>query len=227
MHHQFPCMHHRFPSRVLELLWSPGPDQFVLCLEGESGQEQHVSIDRQELLLAASGQMQASPEPERAAKMPAGSRQGNNLMAKSCSHNIGTADHEDGAQLPRLGGDSFIGAAGDSRCEGLNQDVRKWQSQFCRELELQKKRLQQREEACRKREEEFRQREDEARRQKMTIAALEGEVLKVTEEMQEILLQKEEGRLIVQREFLGRPRQPASYHCTHSLAGCSRLICIS
>lgn len=185
------------------LLLLAGPDHFVLCLEGESGQEQHVSIDRQELLLVAGGQVQALAEQERMAKAAAGSRQGNVLEAKGGPHNIGTVDSEDGGQSSRYAGEPFVAPSADGRCEKWNQEVKKWQSQFCRELELQKKRLQQREEACRKREEEFRQREDEARRHKLTIAALEGEVMKVTEEMQEMLLQKEEGRLIIQREFLG------------------------
>lgn len=137
-------------------------------------------------------------------KTPAGSRQSSLLGTKGGTHSVGSVDNENGSHAQRFTGETFIGASADGRCEKWSQDVRKWQNQLCRELELQKKRLQQREEACRKREEEFRQREDEARRQKMTIAALEGEVVKVTEEMQEILLQKEEGRLIVQREFLGK-----------------------
>ncbi|KAL8437737.1 hypothetical protein Efla_006629 [Eimeria flavescens] len=168
-----------------------GPDQFVLCLEGESGQEQHVSIDRQELLLLASAEVQAMADQEWGLKSPtAGSR------SSAAKGEAFAADTEEGGPLGQKGG--------SKAAAGGPPDVRKWQHQLCRELELQKKRLQQREEACRKREEEFRLREDEARRQKMTIAALEGEVLKVTEEMQEILLQKEEGRLIVQREFLER-----------------------
>lgn len=175
----------------------------MLCLEGESGQEQHVSIDRQELMLVASFQGQASTEHD-TAKSAAGSRQESGIIGKSGP--IWANDDWGGMHSSRLPAEAFSGPA-DGRCEKWNEEVRTWQNQFCWELEAQKIRLQQREEACRKREEEFRQREDESRRQKMTIAALEGEVQKVTEEMQEILLQKEEGRLIVQREFLGKAQR--------------------
>ncbi|KAL8438282.1 hypothetical protein ACSSS7_000259 [Eimeria intestinalis] len=162
------------------------PDHFVLCLEGESGQEQHVSIDRQELLLVASAEVHALAEQRDSIRTPTGSR-------TTATKGEGTM-YEEGQQDAKGGG--------GGRYDKGSQDVGRWQHQMCKELELQKRRLQQREEACRQREEEFRLREDEARRQKLTIAALEGEVLKVTEEMQEMLLQKEEGRLIVQREFL-------------------------
>ncbi|CDJ66710.1 hypothetical protein, conserved [Eimeria necatrix] len=73
-----------------------------------------------------------------------------------------------------------------------------------KELEQQRRRLQQREEACRRLEEEFKLRAAENTKHKLKIAALEKEVQRVTEENQEILMQREEGRLIVQREFLER-----------------------
>ncbi|XP_026193352.1 uncharacterized protein LOC34623903 [Cyclospora cayetanensis] len=189
-----------------------GPDRFVLCLEGETGQEQHVSIDRQELLLVAGAQLQqpqSQAEAEGAVKSGEEcSRQASGSLTKGTAAGGGglqsggapAGSNQEGPHMPRTAGELFASPPGDK----WSQDVRKWQRHVCRELEIQKKRLQQREEACRKREEEFKLREDEARRQKMTIAALEGEVHKVTEEIQEILLQKEEGRLIVQREFLER-----------------------
>ena len=181
------------------------PDQFVLCLEGASGQEQHVSIDRQELLLAANPQMQAVGGEERGTiKSPVGSRNGGLFMTQNG---------------PQYVADSQDGMARGWQCPSANSPI--CQNQVCHELELQKMRLQQREEACRRREEEVRQREDEAKRQKMTIAALEGEVQKVTEEMQEILLQKEEGRLIVQRELIGKldcsGKNVKGYECSRLL----------
>ncbi|KAL8444292.1 hypothetical protein Emag_005553 [Eimeria magna] len=191
------------PANIKVKSVSPsGPDHFVLCLEGESGQEQHVSIDRQELLLVASAEVHALAERDNT-KTPTGSR---SSATKGAGMIYGGSSEEGQQEIKGGGGKGLLGGPLDGRCDKWNQDVGRWQHQMCRELELQKRRLQQREEACRQREEEFRLREDEARRQKLTIAALEGEVLKVTEEMQEILLQKEEGRLIVQREFLGELR---------------------
>ncbi|KAL8272748.1 hypothetical protein Esti_003298 [Eimeria stiedai] len=190
------------PANIKVKSVSPsGPDHFVLCLEGESGQEQHVSIDRQELLLVASAEVNALAEQRDNIKTPTGSR---SAATKGGGMMYGVSCEEGQQEVKWVGSKGLLGGGPDGRCDKWNQDVDRWQHQMCRELELQKRRLQQREEACRQREEEFRLREDEARRQKLTIAALEGEVLKVTEEMQEILLQKEEGRLIVQREFLER-----------------------
>lgn len=186
-----------------------GPDHFVLCLEGDSGHEQHVSIERLDLLLAANAHVSALAEQERIAGKGAVHDRGPNLSSSGSRQNVFMGP----ASACDVNADCCW--ADDIRCNGVpvgsgagsndmwSVEVRKWRTHMCREIEQQKRRLLLREEACRKREEEFRQKEDEAKRQRMTIAALEGEVMKVTEEMQEILLEREEGRLLVQRDFLG------------------------